>query len=351
MRKIITSILILTSLVSFGQKRSLDALWKLYQSHNYKLVIEKGLPLLNTESNKTDLNLILGRAYADKGDYKKAIPYLDYTAKNDKRNSWRKAWALGYLGTCYFMVQQYDDSQKSLKKCIKLKATKNATNYAYGRTLLFGFDEFYHNWRTVETDHFRFHFQDMTDTEIEKYISSREKSYKGINDFFKSTLSNKINFFVWDSRDDAKNILRTNLGFAKPEFYIVHSHYQQTKGHEMTHVISNYTSDISNKTRFINEGTAVCFDHSSQDRMQLVKNWIKTHNKRIVIKDYWDNGRNYPEEILYPIAGLFVKELIGNYGREKYLEFFKNQTYGNAKFVFGDKLDNIIQEFENKINI
>ncbi len=118
----------------------------------------------------------------------------------------------------------------------------------------------------------------------------------------------------------------------------------------MTHVISNYTSDISKKTKFIIEGTAVCFDHSSQDRMQLVKDWIKTHNKRIVIKDYWDNGRNYPEEILYPLSGLFVKELIGNFGREKYLEFFKNQTYENAKLVFGCKLDNIIQVLEKKIN-
>ena len=161
MKKIILSFVLLSSLISFGQNSAIDNLWKLYFSHDYKSVIEKATPLLSNESNNADLNLLLGRTYTEQGDYKDAIPYLDFTVKNDNNNSWRKAWALGYLGTCYFMIQKYNDSKNSLNECIKLEATKNATNYAYGKSLLFGFDNFYKNWKIIETDNFRFHFQNM----------------------------------------------------------------------------------------------------------------------------------------------------------------------------------------------
>lgn len=350
MKKIITSVLFLSSLISFGQTSGIDSLQKLYISHDLKSVIEIAKPLLKNDPNNLDLNLILGRTYTDQGDYKSALPYLDFTAKNDNNNSWRKAWALGYLGTCYFMLQKYDDSEKSLNECIKINATKNSTNEAYGKLLFFGFNEFYKSWKIVETENFRFHFQNMNDVDIEKYISSRESAYKEINDFFKSKLPKKIDFCVWESRDDAMRILKKNLGFAIPEFCMVHSHFQQTIGHEMTHVISNYTSQITHKTRFINEGIAVCFDQTNQDKSELVKNWIKTNNKQVAIREYWENGNGYADEILYPLSGLFVKELLDNFGREKCLEFFKNQTYDNAKVVFGDKLEKVIQDFENKVN-
>ena len=84
----------------------------------------------------------------------------------------------------------------------------------------------------------------------------------------------KIDFFVWTSREDAKKLMNAKLGFAKPSFCVVHSHYQQTKGHEMTHVIANYTSKISNKTRFINEGTAVCFDQTNRKYTDQIKKWF-----------------------------------------------------------------------------
>ncbi|MDO9256815.1 MAG: tetratricopeptide repeat protein [Bacteroidales bacterium] len=350
MRKILASFLILSGLISFGQNSTIEDLWMIYDSHDFKSVISKAKPLLENDTNNLDLNLVLGRAYTEQGDFTDAVPYLEFTVKNDIYNSSRKAWALGYLGTCYFMLQKYDDSEKSLNECIRLNSTKNATNNAYANSLLFGFHEFYENWEIVETDNFRFHFQNMNAAEIVKYTSVREQAYKEINGFFKSTLPKKIDFYVWNSKDDAKRILGADLGFSKPNFCIVHTHYQQTIGHEMTHVISNYTSEITNKTRFINEGTAVCFDQSNQDRLKLVKDWISTNNKPVAVKDYWAMGEKYAEEILYRLSGLFVKELIDNFGKDKFLEFFKNQTYEYGKFVFGDKLDTVIQEFEIKIN-
>lgn len=350
MRLFITSIFVLTSLITYGQNPILDDLWKLYQSQDYEKVIEEAKQHIATDSLKLDLNLLLGRTYADKGDFKSAITYLDYTVNNDPNNSWRKAWALGYLGTCHFMLHDYENSRKSTKECFDLNATKNATRYAYKRILLFGFDDFYKDWKIVESDNFRFHFQNMSDSDIKNYISSREEAFKNINKFFDSELPKKIDFFVWDSKDDAKKLLSADLGFSDPSFCIVHSYFQQTKGHEMTHVISNYSTIMVEKTGLINEGTSVCFDQTNQDIEQIVKDWIKNNDKKITISEIWTNWKDYPEELTYPLSGLFVKDLIDNFGRDKFIEFFGIQTYDNAKFIFGEKLDKVIKEFENKIN-
>ncbi|CAM3910122.1 Tetratricopeptide repeat protein [Flavobacterium branchiophilum] len=350
MSKIFTSIFILSSLISFGQNSAIDDLWKLYNSQDLKSVIEQAKPLLENDPNNIDLNLLMGRSYTDQTDYKNAIPYLESTVKNDNNNSWCKAWALGYLGTCYFMLQDYANSKKTTKECFDLNVTKNVTQYAYKRILLFGFDDFYKNWKIVESDSFRFHFQNMSDSDIKSYVSSREETFLKINQFFNSKLPKKIDFFVWESREDAKNLLKANLGFADPGFCIVHSHYQQTKGHEMTHVISNYSTKIINKTGLINEGTAVCFDQTNQNKEQIVKDWIKANDKKISIGEIWVNWKNYPEDLTYPLSGLFVKELLDKFGKEKFIEFFGNQTYENAKLVFGDSLDKVIKDFENKMN-
>lgn len=82
----------------------------------------------------------------------------------------------------------------------------------------------------------------------------------------------------------------------------------------------------------------------------IVKEWLKANNKKISIREIWANWKIYPEELTYPLSGLFVKELIDNFGQEKFIEFFGNQTYENAKSVFGDKLNVVIRDFEDKIN-
>ena len=126
-----------------AQNPSLEELYKLYQAQAYDQVIEKAVPLLQADENSLDLNLILGRAYTDNGNYAEAIPHLERTRTNDRQNSWRKAWALGYLGTCYFLTGEPAKAKEVLGECYNLNVTKNATQYAQRRIALFGFDDAY----------------------------------------------------------------------------------------------------------------------------------------------------------------------------------------------------------------
>ena len=352
MKLIITTIFVLTSLITFGQNKHVEELGKIYLSGDLDKTILMVNDLLKNDPDNIDYKLILGRAIADKGDYESAIPNLNYAAHNAPTHSWQRAWALGYLGTCYYMLSDFDKSETALKSCIRLNATENATRFSDRRVGIFGYDSFYNSWTIKESKNIRFHFQNMSNWEIKLYIESREKAFNGINKFFDSSLPKKVDFFVWNSRDDARRIVHRNLGFAESPYCIVHSHFNQTKGHELAHVISYFSSVISKKTRFINEGTAVCFDldQSNHYKLTKVKDWIRKNDNKIEIEDIWRNGKEYPAEILYPLAGLFVQELIDEYGKDKFLEFFKNQTYENAQVVYGIELFMFIKEFENKIN-
>ncbi|WP_167613829.1 tetratricopeptide repeat protein [Maribellus sediminis] len=350
MKTKLTFFFLLLCFIVNAQSPQVQELGKLYMSGEYDQAIKKANEYLKSDPENLDYKLILGRALTDIGKYKEAMPHLQFAV--DRDNSWRKAWGLSYLGICNYMLSDFEKSESALQSCINLNATKNATNFAAARIGIFGYDSFYSNWTIIESENIRFHFQNMNEQQMKLYVESRESAFEEINTFFESSLPKKIDFFVWDSRDDAKRILHADLGFSRPSYCIIHSYFQQTKGHELTHVLSHYTSAISEKTRFINEGAAVCFDleQSNHYKLNKVKDWIRKNDTQIEIKDIWINGGEYAEEIVYPLSGLFVQELIAQFGKEKFLEFFANQTYENAQLVYGMELSMFIKEFENKIN-
>lgn len=349
--KILFSIALLATCIFLeAQSPQVQELSKIYMSGQLDQAISKANEYLLNDPENVDYKLILGRALADKGMYDLAVPNLEFCVQNDQANSWRKAWALGYLGTSYYMLEDDQKSKKNLQSCIALNATKNATNYARYRMVVFGYDEYFGDWKTGETENMRFHFQNMSDRDIATYIKSRQDAYEEINTFFESKLPKKIDFFAWDSREEASRVLHRNLGFANSASCVIHSFYRQTRGHEITHVVSHYTDKITRMAPLINEGTAVCFNLSLTNKAKVVEDYLKIHGESFSIANLWSNWNNYPEQFSYPIAGLFVEEIIKQFGREDFLTFFTDQSYEHALEVFGSDLDVLIEGFEKKYN-
>ncbi len=350
MKTVFTFLLLISCLVACHQKPSLVDIEKLFESFKYDEVIDKAQKLMDIDSLKTEMKLFIGKSYTEKGEYNNALPYLEYAKENDSEKPWIKAWAMAYMGKCYYMLEDYEKSRKYLNASIELNADENSTRYAELKRLYFGFDDFYKDWKIVESDHFIFHFQNMQDFEASQFIKLREDAYKEINKFFGSKLPRKIDFYAWNSREDARNLWKRNLGFANPPTCIIHSHIYQSLGHEITHVISYHVNSIEGYCQFINEGTAVCFDLSNRDMLKLTKNWVKENHKKVSILDIWENWDKYPHALTYPLGGAFVKELLKHVSKEDFLEFVSNQTYENAKKVFGSKIDQIIKDLENDVN-
>lgn len=341
-------LLTLIAVAAQAQNPKSEELSKLYNTGEFEKVIEKAREYLKDDPQNMDYTAVLGRALVDNGQFAEAIEPLKYVTEND--NSWRKAWSAGYLGTAYFMLSDVENAMAALQTASQLNITQNATKYAATNWLIFGFHPFFADWQTTETAHFRFHFQNMESAEMERFAKSRENAFETINTFFGAALPKKIDFFVWQSREDALKIMKTESGFAQPQYDVIHANYQQTRGHEITHIITGNLGKKQIKTGLINEGTAVCFDQSSNNREEMVKTWLKANNAKVDIKDIWANWQKYPDELSYPLSGLFVGELISRFRKEKFLAFFANQTYENAVAVFGDETNKLIQEFENRFN-
>jgi tetratricopeptide (TPR) repeat protein len=346
---LLTVSILLSFLMSKSQSPELHKLWKKQQKGKYKLVIKESKILLQNDPENIEYNHLLGRAYFGKGDMDNAIIYLKKSSLTDDPKSYTKAWAYNFLGKCYLSKNELAKAEEYFYKSFNMRATKNVTNSSYRHAIFNGLLKPYDNWTELETEHFIFYFQDSS--QMKQFADSREHAYDYISNYLDVDLKQKIRYVIWTSREDARNVLNMNIGFCKPSQYLIHSKSTQTPGHEITHVISHYISDNQNKTGLINEGIAVYLDLADKDEELIVQKAMRKYNQdKLSIKSLWKNWRNYKEDLSYAVAGLFVGEIIETYGKEKFLEFFTDQSYKNAKQVFGKGFDDFIKGFESRFN-
>jgi hypothetical protein len=349
-------LLILITIFLNVQLRAQDyqkELGDLYNSRNFDEVIIKAKEYLKSDSTNPGLNLVIGRALVDKGFFNEGLLYLQKIVENNKNKNWMRAWAMNYLGRVQFLLGDKLKSKQYLVDCINLNATKNVTRQSKLMLINFGFDDFYSNFEIIESKHFTFYFQPQTivNNKIE-FIDLREKAYLENNNFFEVSIPKKIDFFIWNENLDAVQLGLKELGFAIPEFCVIHSRANQTHGHEITHVITHYLANDQIKTRFINEGIAVCFDLSNNNRLEII-NKQKAKDSiqvKVSINEAWANPKTYPKWVYYPLAGEFVFRIFDRWGKDKIIHLIKNQTYENALLIYGEELNTIISELKNEIN-
>lgn len=312
-------------------------------------IIETTLNLLKDDPDNAKYNLILGAIYTDTFQFKKAIPYLKKISLNNVNNEEKllfKAETLRYLGSCYYYLGNYTQSKAHLVESIELNAREDLTDKSLDLMELYGFNELFENGPIIESEHFIFHFQHSTKVQnMESYVQKREEAFRKINQFFKSKIPTKMNYYIYNSN---VNIFSIPIGFAMRKQGIIHALYNQSVGHEMTHVISYYYDKFIKKAGLIEEGMAVHFNQTNQNKMQLAKNRFKQNGiKHISIIELWNNWTENP--LTYSIAGAFVKYLIDHEGEEKFKLIIANQSYQNAKYVYGDNLDVLINNIEEEL--
>lgn len=332
------------STVCCAQKSELS---KAYKNKDFSKIIEIRLEQLQLDSTDVDALLGVGKSYNSLNEFNLAIPYL-LKAKEYATVDWQISWSLIDLMTSYYSIGKRAEAKECYNMALKATGTKNSESALKNLGLLFGFDQVYDKWKIVEKDNIRFHFQKTAAIDnIENYMKVREKAFLTINEFFAANMPKKIDFFVWKSNAEAMKVLHASLGFTKPQFCISHNRSNQTRGHEITHNISFWREKSGTGTKFINEGIGVYFDQTNNNRMLNAKQVAK--KKPIDVKDLWLNGKKYSEEILYPVAGAWVGALV-LFNKEKFLALSKNQTYQNALLIYGDELNSMIDEFNNRVN-
>ncbi len=100
--------------------------------------------------------------------------------------------------------------------------------------------------------------------------------------------------------------------------------------------------------KLIAEGVCVYFELSKRNKIEMLKTKIASP---ISITEIWKGDSRAGDDIIYPLGGELVKRMIEKFGREKFILLFANQTYTNAREIYGTELDSIINILEQEILI
>jgi len=320
-------------------------LGKLYQEGNYQELIQITEELLIEDPKNPYLNMLMGRSYVDLELFDQAIPYLIIGAEG-KAAAYINAWSNAYLGTAYYMVGQPIAAKAALKKTIYAKATKNASKYATDHIVQLGLYSYFNEWTVDSTVQIIFHFQDESLLDKSSFMESRQEALTAILKIFPAELPKKIDFYVWESAEEATQKFHFTLGFSRPEYLITHSRKNQTTGHELAHIVTHHALHPQFKSRFINEGTAVLFDQKNTDRLAIAQAAVKEYKQAFSIEALWKDGAQYPETLLYPVAGAFMEYCYKNLSTAQFQAIVTYQTWEQCQAQLGPILSEKISAFE-----
>lgn len=260
------------------------------------------------------------------------------------------AWYDLWLVSIQYFLGNHEAAAHALEHCEDVNLSVEQRRLKDKFSALFGFHPAYQNWTIYETENIVFHYRvdENSKTRLDEFALSRQAAFTKINEFFNCRLERKIDFFLWDSQDEAFSVLNRYLGFAIGQYYLVHNALNQTVGHELSHIITYYLDGSEEIIPLICEGAAVLFDQSGRDNLAFTKRMMeKNHVEKADVKALWQNFFSLSSGVSYPLAAVFSETLLKEFGKEHYLELMRHQTYEGACSVLGkEKIEEAIRKTE-----
>lgn len=222
----------------------------------------------------------------------------------------------------------------------------------------------------MSTKHYVFHYEknSLAEREIDQIADKQEGCYTFISDCLHADAKGKIHYHLFDTPQEVGKqyaIIHDEdddepcNGFALPatmskdgmeHVFAVYSETIKCIGfHEDAHIISY--SICRPNSRFISEGLAMFFDRYwwGIDNDSWTR-WYIEQGKAPSVAALLENGnfREYDCTLTYPIAGAFTGYLIGRFGTEKYVKFYKQCAYNTAQALeqtFGITVERLEKDF------
>ncbi len=289
------------------------------------------------------LHLYSNREIEECIDYVKKLCVLN----NENRLIYYRLWYVSLL----YLRGYFEEAKKEFFSLQISDISDHIKNF-YLKKL--GFDELYDNFITEETEHFIFHIHPSryeNQDDIRHKIMRRELGYelvcKGV---FGIVIERKIHYFLWDDLE-MKNYFSASHTCSC--YGVIQEGDYNRDWHESTHVY-NYLYGLENPTAFILEGIAVVYDgRKASLRLSYAQAAYRKLGISPNICKWWKDAiafRNTNSWIAYTTAGYFVLKLRKKYGKEKFLQLAKYQTYEDGCRIYGEtELFNIIRETEDEI--
>ena len=353
MRGLVLLAVLMTATLALAQEGPADRLWELYKAGRFEDVVREGKVEITTGTATAQVNLAVGRSLVDLERYQEGLVYLETAARMDPDRTWVYAWAKNYAGAAYFGLDRIEEARAAWIAARDCAATRNATRNAVNNLNFLGLAERFDSWETFTSEHFIFHYSShLENFDGAAYARSHEKAYEVISAWFGGGPAEPVKFFVWSDQEEASEAGMPALGFARPELNLVHARVEQTVGHEMTHVIAVHALEPTVQVGLINEGTAVYHDQTGRDQLAKARRALADRGEegvKVSVAALWEDWSLLPTEVSYPLGGAWVKVLVDQGGREKFLEFFTDQSLDHAREVYGADLQTWLDEFETAL--
>ncbi len=156
----------------------------------------------------------------------------------------------------------------------------------------------------------------------------RERALAAICEFVGGAPGGPIEIFVWGSDDEAGLVLGRSLGFAIVSQRRIHTRWNQTRGHEIAHVVIGEVLTPVHRTGLINEGAAVFLDQRRGDRFERARHGLDAP------PDVLGLWRDWHAAGTYAVAGAWVAFLHEMGGRDRLLELLRDQTESRARQLY-----------------
>ncbi|TNE48799.1 MAG: hypothetical protein EP344_18495 [Bacteroidetes bacterium] len=138
-------------------------------------------------------------------------------------------------------------------------------------------------------------------------------------------------------------LTRKQIGFSDADLCMINSGIEQTKGHELTHILCAYRIRPLLRNRLINEGAAVAFDQTERNRIALAQS---ANRSNLSIREIMEQADGLPDGLVYPVGGALI-EFLREHGRAETLkQLLYEQTYAKLVELYGETL---VREFEQQI--
>ena len=191
---------------------------------------------------------------------------------------------------------------------------------------------------------------------INKILYQQNVYIKRISDSIGMTFNDNVLIYLYNADESYEKIGTKGGGHAIPNFLsfyytyrIYFKSYTDQYGmgnppfgaHEMVHVITHHLLGTAG-TKLMSEGYAVWLDgaYGRTSLRDIIKWHLKqSEDSKILAPSQMLRKTDYPEEIFYPSAGMFVRFLVSRYGIDL------------ANYLFNIRSEHFIREFEKATSV
>lgn len=357
MRTMTVMLLLLGSLPLAAQDSPYtDAQMTMFQTYNeerFADALAEAEALLAASPEDPFAQHIAARSLADLWRDDEAAPLLEHLLARDDLPPWVWGWTRYTHGIVLFRAGRRDEALTAWREVTRRPTTRNVQQRARECLDYLGETPPGEGWSAEDAGLLEFRF--TLETRIFSNLfdtAKRVRKLRELIDWFGWEDPQPIRFIVWGSSEEAERRGLAPLGYARPAVRLIQSRWNQSVGHELTHVVAANALHPSSGTLLIGEGTAVYHDGNPLHRLREArKAWRRRpEDIRRPLAEVWREPRPVDMDYAYEVGAALVPMLVERGGREAFLELYRDPRWERAVEIYGAEFEGWVAELERELD-